>query len=65
MLYDLLPDALGVDSAGWWTVLVLTVTGLAAGFVLVVAPGHGGPDSATTESPNRRNRCATCPGSRS
>jgi len=49
VLYDMLPDALGVDSAGWWTVLVLTLTGLAVGFVLVVAPGHGGPDSATTE----------------
>ena len=49
VLYDLIPDALGVDSSGWWTVLVLTLTGLAVGFVLVVAPGHGGPDSATTE----------------
>ncbi|GAA1762665.1 ion channel protein [Agromyces humatus] len=49
VLYDTIPGALGVDSSGWWIVLVLTVTGLAVGLVLVVAPGHGGPDSATTE----------------
>ena len=37
VLYDMLPDALGVDPAGWWIVLVLTLTGLAVGIVLVVA----------------------------
>ena len=49
VLWDTVPGALGVDPSGWWTVLVLTVTGLAIGLVLTVAPGHGGPDSATTE----------------
>ncbi|MBM7832576.1 H+/Cl- antiporter ClcA [Agromyces cerinus] len=48
-LWDALPDALGVDPSGWWIVLVLTLTGLAVGLVLRFVPGHGGPDSATTE----------------
>ncbi|MEF3403191.1 ion channel protein [Agromyces sp. CCNWLW203] len=48
-LWDALPDALGVDPSGWWTVAVLTLTGLAVGLVLRFVPGHGGPDSATTE----------------
>ena len=49
LLWDAAPDALGVDPSGWWIVLVLTVTGLAVGIALQVLPGHGGPDSATTE----------------
>ena len=49
LLWDVAPDALGVDPSGWWIVLVLTVTGLAVGIALQVLPGHGGPDSATTE----------------
>jgi len=49
LLWSSLPDAMGIDPAGWWTVLVLTVTGLAVGIALQVLPGHGGPDSATTE----------------
>ncbi|AWB96602.1 ion channel protein [Agromyces badenianii] len=48
-LWDALPDALGVDPSGWWIVAVLTLTGLAVGLVLRFVPGHGGPDSATTE----------------
>ena len=49
VLYKTLPGALGVDPSGWWIILVLTMTGLAVGIVLTVMPGHGGPDSATTE----------------
>jgi len=49
VIWDTLPDALGIDPSGWWIVLVLTVTGLAVGIALQVLPGHGGPDSATTE----------------
>jgi H+/Cl- antiporter ClcA len=49
LLWDTVPGALGVDPSGWWIVLVLTLTGVAVGLVLTVAPGHGGPDSATTE----------------
>ncbi|MGW9631825.1 ion channel protein [Agromyces sp. NPDC055520] len=49
VLWDAIPNALGVDPSGWWIVLVLTLTGLAVGLVLRFVPGHGGPDSATTE----------------
>jgi len=49
VLWDSLPDALGVDPNGWWIILILTLTGLAVGIALQVLPGHGGPDSATTE----------------
>jgi H+/Cl- antiporter ClcA len=49
LLWDTLPGALGVDPSGWWIVLVLTVTGFAVGLGLRYLPGHGGPDSATTE----------------
>lgn len=43
------PDALGVNPNGWWIVVILTLTGVAVGLILRFAPGHGGPDSATTE----------------
>ncbi|RZU65632.1 H+/Cl- antiporter ClcA [Microterricola gilva] len=49
VLWDTLPGALGVDPDGWWIVLILTLTGLAVGLGLRYFPGHGGPDSATTE----------------
>ena len=49
LLWTTVPDALGVDPSGWWIVLVLTTTGLAVGLALTLVPGHGGPDSATTE----------------
>ncbi|MGN8551928.1 UNVERIFIED_CONTAM: ion channel protein [Microbacterium sp. SLM126] len=49
VLWTTLPGALGVDPDGWWIVLILTLTGLAVGLGLRFLPGHGGPDSATTE----------------
>jgi chloride channel protein, CIC family len=49
LLWDTVPGALDVDPAGWWIVLVLTLTGVAVGLGLRYLPGHGGPDSATTE----------------
>jgi H+/Cl- antiporter ClcA len=49
VIWTTVPDALNVDPDGWWIILVLTVTGLAVGIALQVLPGHGGPDSATTE----------------
>jgi H+/Cl- antiporter ClcA len=49
VIWTTVPDALSVDPDGWWIILVLTVTGLAVGIALQVLPGHGGPDSATTE----------------
>lgn len=48
-LWTTLPAAWGIDPAGWWIIAVLTLTGLAVGICLRYLPGHGGPDSATTE----------------
>lgn len=49
VLWDDVPGALGVNPDGWWIIVVLTLTGLAVGLCLQFLPGHGGPDSATTE----------------
>jgi H+/Cl- antiporter ClcA len=49
VLWTSLPDALGVDPNGWWIIVVLTTVGLVIGVCLQFLPGHGGPDSATTE----------------
>lgn len=50
LLWEIAPSALGVgDGSPWWTVAILTATGLAVGAVVRLAPGHGGPDSATVE----------------
>lgn len=62
VLWEVVPDALGVDPSGWWIVLVLTCTGLAVGIVLRFAPGHGGPDSATTELVGEPLRLRVLPG---
>ncbi|WP_223690355.1 ion channel protein [Leifsonia poae] len=49
-LWERLPRALGIDpDSGWWTIAVLTATGIAVGLVIWLVPGHGGQDSATTE----------------
>lgn len=53
LLEDLVWDDLGSAVGGgpdswWWTVLVLTATGLLVGLVVRFAPGHAGPDPATT-----------------
>ncbi|GAA1953859.1 ion channel protein [Microbacterium deminutum] len=49
VLWTTLPDALGIDPSGWWIILILTLTGLAVGVALQILPGHGGPDSVTTD----------------
>jgi H+/Cl- antiporter ClcA len=49
VIWDTLPNALSINPNEWWIILVLTLTGLAVGIALQVLPGHGGPDSATTE----------------
>lgn len=48
ILWTSIPLRLGItlDSPGW-TVLVLTLTGLAVGLVIRYSAGHGGPDPAT------------------
>ena len=49
-LWTSLPHALGIEPyRSWWTVGILTLTGLAVGLVVWLVPGHAGPDSATTE----------------
>src|SRR3954453_9417227 len=53
VVWESLPTALGIHPSGWWIILVLTVTGLAVGIALQVLPGHGGPDSVTTELMDR------------
>ncbi len=62
VIWDMLPGALNVDPDGWWIILVLTVTGLAIGIALQVLPGHGGPDSATTELIGKPLPLRTLPG---
>jgi len=62
VLWGTLPDALGVDPWGWWIILVLTLTGLAVGLGLRFLPGHGGPDSATTELVSEPLRLKALPG---
>lgn len=50
LVWDRLPEAWGVASTRtWWTVLVLTVTGLLVGATVRWAPGHAGIDPATSE----------------
>lgn len=62
VLWDTLPGVLGVDPSGWWIVLILTLTGLAVGIGLRYLPGHGGPDSATTELISPPLRLRVLPG---
>ncbi|TPW95461.1 ion channel protein, partial [Schumannella luteola] len=50
LLWTIVPDAVGVaNGSPWWTIAVLTATGLLVGLTLRFVPGHGGADSATTE----------------
>lgn len=57
-----LPGVLGIDPDGWWIMVVLTTTGLLVGICLKVLPGHGGPDSATTELFEPPLKVRTLPG---
>ncbi|WP_222888441.1 ion channel protein [Enterobacter sp. C2] len=48
LLWSSLPISLGVPlDSPFWTLLMLTLTGVAVGLVLRYSPGHGGPDPAT------------------
>ncbi|MCX5043415.1 ion channel protein [Aldersonia sp. NBC_00410] len=48
-LWDWLPDSFGTTGENrWWIFGMLTVVGLAVGLVVWLAPGHAGPDPATT-----------------
>ncbi|MGW7209523.1 ion channel protein [Streptomyces sp. NPDC054837] len=49
VLWGNLPDALGIGRYSvLWTIVMLTATGVAVGLVIWKAPGHAGPDPATT-----------------
>jgi H+/Cl- antiporter ClcA len=50
VLWDWLPETLGVGADGpWWIIAVLTATGLAVGATVWLAPGHAGEDPAKAE----------------
>lgn len=49
-LWDWVPDQTGVaDDSPWWTLGVLTLTGLAVGATIQFVPGRAGTDPATVE----------------
>ncbi|WP_405019195.1 ion channel protein [Kitasatospora sp. NBC_00070] len=49
LLWEIIPDGLDIDGfSPWWILLILTVTGAAVGLTVWRAPGHAGPDPATT-----------------
>ncbi|MFH8251076.1 ion channel protein [Microbacterium sp. B2969] len=49
-IWDYVPGLFGAsEETPWWIFLVLTLTGAAVGAIVWLVPGHGGPDSATTE----------------
>ena len=49
-VWTTIPGAIGISpDSGWWIFGVLTITGACVGFAVWAIPGHGGPDSATTE----------------
>ncbi|MEU5883303.1 ion channel protein [Spirillospora sp. NPDC047279] len=48
VLWDGLPGVFGASGESpWWTLVVLTLTGIAVGLVVWKVPGHAGPDPAT------------------
>jgi H+/Cl- antiporter ClcA len=57
------PGALGISpDSPWWIFAVLTFTGITVGLVVWLAPGHAGPDSATTELEPHPLKLAVLPG---
>ncbi len=46
VLWEEIPDALGVDPFSWYTLAVTTLGGLLVGILLRVVPGGGGPSPA-------------------
>lgn len=48
LLWARLPELLNIDShSPWWTIGILTLTGIAIGLIIRFVPGHAGPDPAT------------------
>lgn len=49
ILWDTLPESLGVSADGaMWIIVILTATGVAVGLLVWLAPGHAGDDPAST-----------------
>ncbi|VED48095.1 Chloride channel protein [Raoultella terrigena] len=47
ILWSVLPLSLGLNAGGHlWTIVILTLTGIAVGLVIRFSPGHAGPDPA-------------------
>jgi H+/Cl- antiporter ClcA len=46
IVWEELPEALGVDPHPWYAIAVTTLGGLAVGILLTVVPGRGGPGPA-------------------
>ncbi len=45
ILWSSLPGLLGMNASGpFWTIAILTGTGIAVGLVVRFSPGHAGPD---------------------
>jgi H+/Cl- antiporter ClcA len=63
VLWETLPDAMGMsaDSAAW-IIGVLTLTGIAVGLVVWLAPGHAGDDPATTHLVEKPHALKVLPG---
>ncbi|CAM3074980.1 Putative ion-transport protein YfeO [Klebsiella spallanzanii] len=48
ILWTSLPASVGINASGpFWTIAILTCTGIAVGLVVRFSPGHAGPDPAT------------------
>jgi len=63
LVWDRLPDAWGLATTEtWWTVVVLTVTGVLVGATVRWAPGHAGVDPATTDLVSAPLPLRTLPG---
>ena len=63
VLWTWLPQQVGIDGTSpAWTIGMLTAVGLAAGLVVTFAPGHAGPDPATTELTAPPLRASVLPG---
>ncbi|MEZ7212937.1 ion channel protein [Klebsiella spallanzanii] len=48
ILWTSLPASVGINASGpFWTIAILTCTGITVGLVVRFSPGHAGPDPAT------------------
>lgn len=63
LIWDDLASTVGATAdTWWWTLTILTVTGLLVGLVIRYAPGHAGDDPATVELVSRPLPPSAVPG---